>query len=57
MVWDWVFGTWFNEPRRPPVGIGVPDAVPAGFASQLLWPFRQLARGMPTSPERVNTPG
>lgn len=42
MVWDWVFGTWFNENRRPPVAIGVPDAVPAGFGGQIVWPFRQL---------------
>ncbi len=42
MLWDWVFGTWFNEARRPPVGIGVPDAVPPGFVGQLAWPFRQL---------------
>ena len=42
MLWDWVFGTWFNEGRRPPVAIGVPEAVPAGFAGQIVWPFRQL---------------
>lgn len=46
MIWDWVFGTWFNEARRPPVAIGVPDAVPVRFVGQLMWPFRQLA-GMP----------
>ncbi len=42
MLWDWVFGTWFREDRRPPVEIGVREAVPAGFVGQLVWPFRQL---------------
>ena len=43
MLWDWVFGTWFNEARRPPVDIGVAEAVPDGFAGQIAWPFRRLA--------------
>jgi sterol desaturase/sphingolipid hydroxylase (fatty acid hydroxylase superfamily) len=45
-VWDWVFGTWFNENRRPPADIGVPEAMPAQFHQQIVWPFHKLfARG------------
>jgi ornithine lipid hydroxylase len=41
MLWDWVFGTWFNESwRRPPVDIGIKDDMPARFRDQLVWPFR-----------------
>jgi sterol desaturase/sphingolipid hydroxylase (fatty acid hydroxylase superfamily) len=44
MLWDWVFGTWFNEKRRPPVDIGIKDDMPPGFRAQLAWPFRRRAR-------------
>lgn len=39
MLWDWVFGTWFNEDRRPPVNIGIKETMPPGFVQQLVWPF------------------
>ncbi len=42
MVWDWIFGTWFNEDRRPPVAIGIADAMPSGFRHQIAWPFAKL---------------
>ena len=42
MLWDWVFGTWFNENRRPPVVIGVVEPMPARFLDQIVWPFRRL---------------
>jgi len=41
MLWDWVFGTWFNEARRPPVDIGIKDDMPPRFRDQLVWPFRR----------------
>ncbi|HEX4329433.1 MAG TPA: sterol desaturase family protein [Burkholderiales bacterium] len=41
MVWDWIFGTYFNENRRPPVDIGIKDEMPARFRDQLVWPFRR----------------
>ena len=47
MLWDWAFGTWFNANRRPPVDIGVPDAIPTQFLGQLLWPFQALRPGEP----------
>lgn len=39
MLWDWVFGTWFNENRRPPADIGIADPMPASFRGQIVWPF------------------
>lgn len=49
MLWDWVFGTWFNAARRPPVDIGIAEAMPEGFLAQLVWPFRQLRGGYSSS--------
>jgi len=40
MVWDLLFGTYFNENRRPPVDIGIPDDMPESFWKQLIWPFK-----------------
>jgi sterol desaturase/sphingolipid hydroxylase (fatty acid hydroxylase superfamily) len=42
MVWDMVFGTYFNPDRRPPVDIGINEYMPPGFVAQLVWPFRRL---------------
>lgn len=39
MVWDQLFRTYFNENRRPPVDIGIPEYMPPKFTHQLLWPF------------------
>ncbi len=39
IIWDLLFGTWFNEPRRPPADIGIPEYMPPGFMHQLAWPF------------------
>jgi ornithine lipid hydroxylase len=45
VVWDVLFGTYFNQPwRRPPVDIGIDEAVPRGFLDQLAWPFRRAGR-------------
>jgi len=41
MIWDHVFGTWINPNRRPPADIGIPEAMPASFWQQILWPFRK----------------
>jgi ornithine lipid hydroxylase len=42
VVWDILFRTYFNQPwRRPPVQIGIDEAVPPGFLQQLAWPFRR----------------
>lgn len=39
MIWDQIFGTYFNENRRPPVNIGIDSYMPPQFTQQLLWPF------------------
>jgi|TARA_R110002126_G_scaffold13118_4_gene56903 sterol desaturase/sphingolipid hydroxylase (fatty acid hydroxylase superfamily) len=41
MLWDWVFGSYFNENRRPPVDIGIKQAMPVPFIHQLMYPFRR----------------
>ena len=46
VIWDLVFGTWFNEARRPPSTIGIAEAMPTRLGSQLVWPFRRLRARM-----------
>lgn len=41
MLWDMVFGTWYNPDRRPPANIGIDDVMPERFVDQLLYPFRR----------------
>jgi sterol desaturase/sphingolipid hydroxylase (fatty acid hydroxylase superfamily) len=41
VIWDMIFGTYFrDENRRPPVEIGIHEALPKGFIGQLVAPFR-----------------
>ncbi len=41
MLWDLLFGTFYDEAhRQPPREIGIRDAMPRRFAGQLLAPFR-----------------
>ena len=39
VIWDHLFGTYFNEKRRPPANIGIPEFMPPRFVHQLAWPF------------------
>ncbi len=39
MIWDQLFGTYYNAKYRPPVDIGMKDYMPVAFWKQLLWPF------------------
>lgn len=39
MLWDHVFGTFYNPDRRPPVNIGIDEFMPPRFMEQLIWPF------------------
>lgn len=41
MLWDQLFGTYFNPKRLPPVDIGIAEPMPAGFVQQLAHPFRR----------------
>ena len=46
VLFDLLFGTYYNASYRPPSVIGVPDPMPRGFVGQLLQPFRALRRDM-----------
>ncbi|WP_306909144.1 ornithine lipid hydroxylase OlsE [Rhizobium mesoamericanum] len=39
VVWDQIFGTYFNPPRRPPADIGISGRIAEGFLAQLVQPF------------------
>ena len=40
MIWDHIFGTYFNAERQPPINIGTNEYVPLTFWQQLKHPFR-----------------
>jgi sterol desaturase/sphingolipid hydroxylase (fatty acid hydroxylase superfamily) len=41
MLWDLIFGSYFDDSkRRPPVEIGIKEAMPTTFMAQLAMPFR-----------------
>lgn len=40
MIWDHLFGTFYNPDRRPPADIGIKENMPARFVDQLVWPFK-----------------
>ena len=44
MIWDHIFGTWYNPKRRPPVNIGISEDMPVTFLAQLAWPFKMFKR-------------
>jgi sterol desaturase/sphingolipid hydroxylase (fatty acid hydroxylase superfamily) len=56
MLWDWLFGTWFNANRRPPATIGIPEAMPIRFRDQIVWPFRQAFRKAKTNDDTNRAP-
>lgn len=41
MLWDILFGTYYDAKHRPPVDIGISEAMPTGFGGQLAFPFRR----------------
>lgn len=51
VLWDMLFGTWFNENRRPPADIGISEAMPPRFIDQVLWPFRRPLPAQNPAPE------
>ncbi len=44
MVWDLIFGTYFDADRRPPSEIGIDGPMPADFIGQLVQPFKTVGR-------------
>jgi sterol desaturase/sphingolipid hydroxylase (fatty acid hydroxylase superfamily) len=45
MLWDQLFGTFFNPDRRPPAEIGIREPMPASFLGQLKQPFLPRSAG------------
>ena len=41
LLWDQVFGTYFNEARRPSADIGIQTYMPPTFVGQMVHPFRK----------------
>lgn len=39
VLWDRLFGTYHNPPRRPPADIGIPGRIERGWLRQLVQPF------------------
>jgi sterol desaturase/sphingolipid hydroxylase (fatty acid hydroxylase superfamily) len=39
MLWDMLFGTYYNPSRRPPADIGIEGRIASGFFRQLIQPF------------------
>lgn len=54
VLWDMVFGTYFNPNRRPSTEIGIREQMPSAFLGQLLAPFRPK---MMRLPEASQVPG
>ena len=50
VVFDLLFGTWFDAPRRPSAVIGVREAVPRSFLGQVAAPFRPSIWRAPANP-------
>jgi len=53
MIWDLLFGTFFDSPRRPPARIGIPGPMPTDFLGQLFVPF--TSSGSQTLPDMVSS--
>lgn len=41
VLWDQLFGTYYNPARRPPADIGIHGRIAKGFLAQLVQPFRR----------------
>jgi len=53
VLFDLIFGTYFNPNRRPPVAIGIKEALPKTFLAQVMAPFFwQKYRLVPSEAER-----
>ena len=47
VLWDMVFGTYFNPNRRPSTDIGIKENLPDDFLGQLAAPFRRRMLRLP----------
>lgn len=40
MLWDWVFGSYYNTSKRPPAEIGIKEQIPSHYLGQVIAPFK-----------------
>jgi sterol desaturase/sphingolipid hydroxylase (fatty acid hydroxylase superfamily) len=55
ILWDMVFGTYYNPDRRPPENIGINEYTPPGFLQQLAWPFQRIWQDIKQSDQSPNS--
>ncbi len=56
MIWDHVFGSYYDADYRPPADIGMGDYMPDKFTYQILWPFLSTKMKQKLEPGFVPVP-
>ncbi|MGB0719943.1 MAG: sterol desaturase family protein [Bdellovibrionales bacterium] len=56
MIWDILFGTYYDADYRPPLDIGMGDYMPKTFRRQIIWPFLTLKARQRLEPDYVYKP-
>ena len=56
MIWDLLFGTFYNADYRPPADIGIKEEMPPKFLHQIAWPFLTLEQKRKILPHYVHVP-
>lgn len=56
MIWDWIFGTYYDADYRPPRDIGMKDYMPKSFWKQIIWPFIPASLKQKLEPDFVYLP-
>ncbi len=56
MIWDHIFGTFYDADYRPPADIGMKDYMPERFTHQLLWPLLSVKARKRLDPDYVPLP-
>ncbi len=56
MLWDHVFGSFYDADYRPPADIGMKDYMPVKFLHQILWPFLSVKAKQKLVPDFVSLP-
>jgi len=51
MIWDHVFGSFYNANYRPPTDIGMKDYMPRAFGKQIIWPFLPVSAKQRLEPD------
>lgn len=56
MIWDHLFGSFYDADYRPPADIGMGDYMPQKFRHQILWPFLPAKMKQKLDPDFVYVP-